>query len=334
MNQRACALCLFLLVSTTAVQAEIVMVGRDVNGTLVPSNDPNAGRNLNPAPGGVGQYVGQFGNGSAVVIGSKYIVTAGHVTPSATFTFNNGGATPTTYHMSIARAGGEISVYQIADAGLSFSVYAPIYTKSDEVGKDLISVGYGVGRGVEVDTPGTSNLAGWNWKYDSHGNTVIDGKQSWGTNNVDSIAVDGNNAQFLQFAFDRKLDAMGNVTNPDEVIISDHDSGGGTFIKDGGVWKLAGINDTIDGVKDQAGNYVDSIFDARGFFVDNPADSPITGSSPVSMSSYSVRLSQSQYQDFLAPYVARAVPEPGSMALLAMGLGVGAVIVRRRRTAA
>lgn len=329
-NQRVWVFCVLLCLSATVAQAEIVMVGRDTSGNLVPSSSPNAGRNLNPDPAGVGEYVGKFGNGSAVTIGSQYLVTAAHVSASSTFTFNNGTATPTTYHMALAATHGELSVYKITDANLSFSVYAPLYDKSNEVGKDLISVGYGVGRGQEVDTPGTSTLAGWNW------NNVQDGKQSWGTNTVDNIALDGNNSQYLAFGFDRKVDALGNVLNPDEVILSDHDSGGGTFIKDGGVWKLAGINDTISSFRVKAGGaFVDAVFDGRGFYSDDAGQTiPLGLPDPYPMSSYSVRLSQSQYQTFLAPFAGRTVPEPGSLALLATGFGIGALVLRRRRSAA
>ena len=44
-----------------------------------------------------------------------------------------------------------------------FTHYAPLYTGSSEVGLSMIDMGRGTPRGTVVNTPSTSNPAGWNW---------------------------------------------------------------------------------------------------------------------------------------------------------------------------
>src|SRR5262249_1847882 len=148
-------------------------------------------------------------------------------------------------------------------------------------------------------------------------------------NSVDAIATDGTTT-FLQFGFDRKTDGAGNLLNPDETILSNHDSGGGTFINDNGVWKLAGINDTIDagfapGTTPASQKFVDAVFNTNGFFSDPDATVPFQGPE----NSYSVRISDNQ--TFLAPFIPRAVPEPSSVALLGGGLAIAVLRLRKRQ---
>ncbi len=71
-----------------------------------------------------------------------------------------------------------------------------------------------------------------------------------------------------------------------ECHLSVGDSGGGLFVQEAGVWKLAGIHYAVDGpfATDSAGSnlFNGALFDARGFYVDNGAGGwQLFGSGPV-----------------------------------------------------
>ena len=114
--------------------------------------------------------------------------------------------------------------------------------------------GRGGPRGSEILLDGI--LKGWNWTY---GNYL----QRWGTNAVFDLPEGG---LYLQASFD----AAGGI---DECHLSEHDSGGGVFILDGGLWKLAGVNYAVDDLYRKDGDvytmFVGAVFDARGFYTKN-----------------------------------------------------------------
>ena len=82
-----------------------------------------------------------------------------------------------------------------------------------------------------------------------------------------------------------------------EATLSSGDSGGGVFLNDGGIWKLAGINFAVDGPfyttpSDTAGFFA-ALFDARDFYYKDDASKYvlITGKSAVPTGFYATRIS-------------------------------------------
>src|SRR4029079_7068945 len=109
-------------------------------------------------------------------------------------------------------------------------------------------------RGNEVRLNGV--LKGWTWGK-------ADGHLRWGENVVAGISDrDGKPAtgatkfQLLRADFD----AAG---GPNEAHLSGGDSGGSVFIRDGDVWKLAGVNDAAN--QDYSYAAEDQSFDATLF---------------------------------------------------------------------
>jgi len=258
------------------------------------------------------QYEGQWGNFLGTPIAPNAFITAKHVGGQLgdTFTFNQLSYTTTAYFDCPAS---DLRVWRVSAA---FPVYAPLYTGGSEVGQSLVVFGRGTQRGSEVRVNG--NLRGWRWG-------ASDQRQRWGQNVVSGVADEGAGlGQMLQAGFDY-------AAGDNEAHLSLGDSGGGVFIKDGSVWKLAGINYGVDAEFSLTGaegsGFNAAIFDAGGLYygygalweyiADQPADIP--------SSFYATRISAN------LDWINSAVPEPAAWALLA-GLGLLAWAALRRRS--
>jgi hypothetical protein len=212
------------------------------------------------------QYEGNFGAFLGTTIAPHYFVTAKHL-----------GAGPTTflYHgvnytivQSFADPGADLRIFQVAE---TLPLYAPLYSRSDEVGKHLVVIGRGTQRGPDRIVNG--QLRGWEYG-------VGDLVQRWGENEVASIAGGSLYVLFDQAGF------------PQEAHISSGDSGGAVFLNDGGVWKLAGINSDVDRFAsgpDGGGPYDAALFDERGSYRSNGM--LVTGDVPVPSGFYAARIS-------------------------------------------
>ncbi|MEJ6580776.1 MAG: hypothetical protein QNL33_19680 [Akkermansiaceae bacterium] len=138
-------------------------------------------------------------------------------------------------------ANSDLYVYEIWE---TFPDFAELYSGTDEFRKEVVITGFGDSRGTAVNT--TKGERGWR-------PDVTARKGRWGTNIVDGEA--GSNAGPLLYCdFDAQgVTPPGDVLDPDDADATTHevqaankDSGGGWFIKQGGVWKLAGINYVVD----------------------------------------------------------------------------------------
>jgi hypothetical protein len=117
----------------------------------------------------------------------------------------------------------------------------------------------------------------------------LDGVQRWGQNKVNAI-VDGGpgRGQLLQALF--------NAGGRNEADLSAGDSGGAVFIKDGRVFKLAGINYSVDGpynTTNSGTGFDAALFNQRGFYLQTTDGGwepvPKTAKSPGSF--YATRIS-------------------------------------------
>jgi hypothetical protein len=236
--------------------------------TTAPSND-FAGSGWN--------YEGQFGSFLGTPIAPHFFMTATHIGQAGSvFTFQGTNYTLVN-HFNDPET--DLTIWQVAE---TFPFFAPLYTKHDEVGKRLIAIGRGTQRGGEIIVD--RKLRGWNWG-------ASDSVQRWGENIVGAI-IPIIIADTLYAAFDQN-------GLPDECHLSSGDSGGAVFLNDGGVWKLAGINYSVDGnfYTDNAGNggFIAALFDMRDFWLQNDNPPPnyvqVTGMTAVPSGFYATRIS-------------------------------------------
>jgi hypothetical protein len=202
------------------------------------------------------QYQGAWAGFSGTVISSNCFLTAKHVggAVGAPFEFQGSNYLATAFYDDPT---GDLRIWRVSG---QFPFYAPLYTKRNERGKNLLVIGRGTQRGAEFRLNG--KLKGWVW---GPGDDV----QRWGINRVQSI-VDGGAGvgEFLRATF-----VAGGSRN--EAALSAGDSGGAVFIKDGKFYKLAGINYAVDGPYSTTNSgpaFDASLFDRRGLYQETATD--------------------------------------------------------------
>ena len=249
------------------------------------------------------QYQGYYSNFLGTMISPKHFLTARHLgQPQPTFVWDelfNGTAT-VTYNVDSTVNGGtgywdipdtDQRILQIEE---TFPIYAPLYEGLDEVGKDLVVMGRGGPRGGEVFAD--AELKGWR-------TTAADGIARWGGNRVSEI-VNSNMGPLLAAEFNA-------VSGIDESQLSVGDSGGGVFVQEDGLWKLAGINYAVDGpFADNAegtGSFNAALFDMGGLYVQQSGGWSLVTNTPANKPSsfYASRVSTSRDE-----ILAIIVPEP------------------------
>jgi hypothetical protein len=240
------------------------------------------------------QYQGVFGGFLGTPVAPQFFVTAAHVGGPAPLVYN-GTTYPidTTFIGSTPGSGPGFAEDPDSDLRLwkiqgTFPTFAPLFDPAidgSEIGRQLVVIGRGAARGAEVrgrfagpprdgsdptPIPGPGGdvkprdvreLKGWEWG-------VLDGVQAWGTNTVDGFVSGGPPfGPLLAFDFDR----AGTIF---ESALSAGDSGGGVFVQGAGnVWKLAGINLSVDGpfaTSLERPAFHATIFDMGGLYVDQP----------------------------------------------------------------
>ncbi|WP_395735801.1 PEP-CTERM sorting domain-containing protein [Prosthecobacter sp.] len=274
------------------------------------------------------QYEGSYGAYLGTMIAPQYFITAQHFgTQGSTFTQSStfNGVGDMTYHIDAAANGG-LGYWDIAGTDLRifkiqeyFSSYAPLYTGSSETGMTMEINGRGGPRGADVLVG--SALHGWQ-------ETTPDGVARWGSNTVSGIY-----SSAIGDLLTASFSASGTA---EEATLSNGDSGGGVFVDDGGIWKLAGVNYSIDGMFDtnnvvgDGSDFNAALFDRGGLYQGSDAfgwslvpDLPLDN--PSSM--YASRISTSAD----AIMAIAVVPEPSSALLLALAIACS-VTTRRRLT--
>ena len=200
------------------------------------------------------QFQGLWGNFLGTPIGPKHFLTAKHLSG-----FNVGDPfwfdgvryeTKATFPDSQS----DLQIWRVCG---TFPRFAPLYTGTNEVGQALVVFGRGTQRGAPVTTSGTSGTKtnGWSWG-------VRDNVTRWGQNTVSDIFKDPSLGDQLQAEFN----ANG---GPNECHLSTGDSGGAVFLLEGGTWKLAGINYSVDGpynTTDSGAGFNAALFDQGGLY--------------------------------------------------------------------
>ena len=224
------------------------------------------------------QFEGLWGAFLGTPISPHFFLSAKHVGQAgASFAFDGSAY---TLVREFGDPNSDLDLWQVVE---TFPTFAPLYTKSDEVGKLTVVVGRGTQRGTEIFVNGV--LGGWNWGPG-------DGVQRWGNNLVRSIFTLSPDNDFLYGTFD--ADGLNQ-----EATLSSGDSGGAAFIKDGVDWKLAGIHYAVDGpfYLDDTGRagFDAALFDSRGLYISDGGSPPnyilIEGDAPVPAGFYPTRIS-------------------------------------------
>lgn len=301
----ACASALFCLAACATARAVIF----DATGSATFNTTAPTGALANSG----WQYQGLWNDFLGTAIAPHFFITAGHVTGNLGDAFTFGGVNYVTTAM-FDDPDSDLRIWQVAG---TLPTYAPLYTGSNELGKSLVVFGRGTQRGAAVTLAGFPH--GWLWG-------AADGVQRWGENQVAGIVDAGaGRGSMLVATFDH-----GAGTN--EATLSVGDSGGGVFIKDGGVWKLAGINYGVDGPYSTSnkgtGAFNAALYNQNGFYEADDTGGWVAGSGPGAF--YATRISSNQ------AWIATVIPEPSAPALALSGAAAAALAfslrkMRRRR---
>ena len=218
------------------------------------------------------QFEGQWGGFLGTPVAPYYFLSAKHIGQAGGSTFIFHGQ---TFNV--------VAGYPDPDTDLClwrvdqpFPTYAPLFRPDPsgraEVGQALRVFGCGAQRGLEFSAA-DGTLRGWNWGDSNY-------VERWGSSVVSDVVPGGDQWFFLRMAFG----APGQLG---EAHLSTGDSGGGNFILQNGLWRLAAINYGVDDLYTDAnggGHFVAAIFDAKGFYTqtDTNTYTLITDDAPTS----------------------------------------------------
>lgn len=193
------------------------------------SGDP-AFHTATPGDNSGWQYEGKFMTFLGVPIGPYHFITAKHFGGSIGTNFDLHGDLYTTIGFEDA-PGTDIRIWEVNHAK-PFKTWAPLSSGVNDIGATATIFGRGTQRGVQVVIG--SEPKGWKW---GPGDDV----KRWGKNIIEST-VDGGvlYGELLMCNFD-------NPGIPGECHLSTGDSGGGVWVMENGLWRLAGVNLGVDG---------------------------------------------------------------------------------------
>ena len=189
------------------------------------------------------EFQGSWGRFLGTTISPRHFVTAQHVGGSIGDGFLLNGKV----YAVTAIFDDPNSDLRICQIDGEFPSYAELYKGADAVGRSGVVFGRGTQRSGEVLVYGASGnqIKGWLWGEQ-------DSRLRWGRNRIESLYFPPDNSEttgvqapilkpgLLVLRFDAGGDA-------NECHLSAGDSGGGIFIQDAAVWRLAGVNLAVAG---------------------------------------------------------------------------------------
>lgn len=245
-------LCLLLFLTTISLSAVIFAnTGDPEHNTTPPSN---------PAEAKAWHLQGNWKTCQGTPIAPQWFVTAKHIGGfvGEAFTFRGKSYTAVARVLDPET---DLALWGVAEV---FPEFAEMYQRKDEIGKRLIVFGRGEQRGEPVLLG--SEVRGWRQGQGG-------GFMRWGENIIDQIAE-------VEDTQPRKLGELVGATFdrnglPSEVGLAPCDSGGGMFLRQGNVWKLAAVNFGSGGQFKRAEEdepFFANMLDVGGFFVQNSED--------------------------------------------------------------
>ncbi len=240
------------------------------------------------------QYEGKFKSFLGVPIAPRHFITAAHIGGTVGDTFDLHGDIYTTI-ASHDVPGTDLRIWEV-DHAKPFPTYAPLSGGANDIGATATVFGRGTRRGGEVFLSSVSK--GW-----LHG--TADSVKRWGRNVVTGT-VNSSVGELLYCDFDQP-------GIPFECHLSVGDSGGGLFVLEDGLWRLAGINHAIDGrfrLPPSGTPFSAALSDAGGFDYEGPSNvwNPLEDQEEdIPSSFYSCRISAS------LAWISNLVPEVSSL---------------------
>lgn len=204
----------------------VAMVPRSAAVILLASGDPLY-HTTTPGDNSGWQYQGNFRGCLGTPIAPHFFLTAKHIgdsTPGDVFDFHGDSYTTIVCYDSPST---DLRIWKVT-AAKPFPTYAPLSSGAADLGTTATICGRGTQRGAEIVVAGQSK--GWGWGYQ-------DGVERWGRNTAVTVLT---SPPLLKCDFD-------NPGIADECHASIGDSGGGMFVMENGLWRLAGITYSVDG---------------------------------------------------------------------------------------
>ena len=178
---------------------------------------------------------GNFEKFLGVPIAPYFFITAKHIGGSDGDVLTFHGDSYTTIH-NYYLPSTDLRIWEV-DHSKPFPTFAPLCSGLGNVDLQTTAtiIGRGTQKGLPVTVPTPSGvLKGWSWGTADH-------IQRWGRNFVERMVNGGAEAgELLVCAFD-----VPGI--PDECHLSVGDSGGGLFVLEDGLWRLAGVNFAVEG---------------------------------------------------------------------------------------
>lgn len=273
----------------------LLLVAQTARGVIcLDSGDPQS-RITTPGDNSGWQYEGKFKDFLGVPIAPHFFITATHIggVVGDVLDFHGDPYTTIAKHNVPST---DLTIWEVNHVK-PFPTYAPLSSGAADVGSLVTVIGRGTQRGGEVIVGGESK--GWQWG-------VTDKVQRWGRNTVGGVQTAAGFGQLLYCDFD-------SPGQPDECHLSNGDSGGGMFVLEGGLWRLAGINFSVDGPfrEPPSGSpFNATLFDAGGLEFSNGSGWTLVPEGPTDVASsfYCSRISHS------LAFISNLAPEVNSLA--------------------